>query len=55
MRGCEGAGWYDDKSDEVPTILEEAPKLIIHDGEEQASRANVPDMEGAGSNARLAE
>ena len=27
----------------------------MHDGEEEASRANVPDVEGAGSDERLAE
>ena len=30
-------------------------RVIIHDGEEEASRAHVPDVEGARSDARLAE
>ena len=32
-----------------------SPKSVIHDGQEEASRADVLDVEGAGSNARLAE
>ena len=37
------------------SMLSEAPELIIHDREDEVSRANVPDVEGAGSDARLAE
>ena len=49
----EGEGWYDDKSDKVPVIWEEAPKSIIHEGEEEARRANVPNMKGDRSEASI--
>ena len=41
--------------DKVLTISEEAPKLIIHNDEEEATRANIPDVEGAESEERLEE
>ena len=34
---------------------EEAPESIIHDGEEEASKADIPNVKGAISDARLVE
>ena len=46
LGGWERIRWYDDWSNEVPVIWEEAPEFIIHNGEDEARRAEILDVEG---------